>query len=205
MEIKTTQAEKARMGASGESLVVAKLMEQGWDAFNANCTIKNFKTIDIVCIDGNSTDPKSPWKPNIALVQVKTSVQSNIPAGFTMAQCLDKEYLEKNVMGPYVFVSARKGDDNNYEFRYFILSRRMFIDLIHAAHKYAIYNYKREIKEETINDPAYINGVKVTAPSGLYLRWLMGKSDKANKRHGEFKNPLEGIKCENAWDNIWRD
>ncbi|MBD5208146.1 MAG: hypothetical protein HDS79_07800 [Bacteroidales bacterium] len=180
-------------------------MEQGWDAFNANCTIKNFKTIDIVCIDGNSTDPKSPWKPNIALVQVKTSVQSNIPAGFTMAQCLDKEYLEKNVMGPYVFVSAKKVEDNNYEFRYFILSRRMFIDLIHAAHKYAIYDYKREIKEETINDPAYINGVKVTAPSGLYLRWMMGESDKANKLHGEFKNPLEGINCENAWENIWRD
>ena len=205
MEKKNTQSEKARMGAIGENLVVAKLMEQGWDAFNANCTIKNFKTIDIVCIDGNSTDPKSPWKPNIALVQVKTSVQSNIPAGFTMAQCLDKEYLEKNVMGPYVFVSAKKVEDNNYEFRYFILSRRMFIDLIHAAHKYAIYDYKREIKEETINDPAYINGVKVTAPSGLYLRWMMGESDKTNKLHGEFKNPLEGINCENAWKNIWRD
>ena len=205
MEKKNTQSEKARMGAIGENLVVAKLMEQGWDAFNANCTIKNFKTIDIVCIDGNSTDPKSPWKPNIALVQVKTSVQSNIPAGFTMAQCLDKEYLEKNVMGPYVFVSAKKVEDNNYEFRYFILSRRMFIDLIHAAHKYAIYDYKREIKEETINDPAYINGVKVTAPSGLYLRWMMGESDKTNKLHGEFKNPLEGINCENAWENIWRD
>ena len=47
MEKKTTQAERARMGAIGESHVVAKLMEQGWDAFNANCTIKNFKTIDI--------------------------------------------------------------------------------------------------------------------------------------------------------------
>lgn len=51
MEKKTNQAERARMGAIGESHVVAKLMEQGWDAFNANCTIKNFKTIDIVCID----------------------------------------------------------------------------------------------------------------------------------------------------------
>ena len=205
MEKKTNQSEKARMGAIGENLVVTKLMEQGWDAFNANCTIKNFKTIDIVCIDGNSTDPKSPWKPNIALVQVKTSVQSNIPAGFTMAQCLDKEYLEKNVMGPYVFVSARKKDENNYDFSYYILSRRMFIELIHAAHKYAIYDYNREIKEETINDPDYINGVKVTAPAGLYLRWMEGKSDKANKLHGEFKNPLEGINCKDAWENIWKD
>ncbi|MDE6298926.1 MAG: hypothetical protein K2M10_04695 [Muribaculaceae bacterium] len=205
MEKKKDQSEKARMGALGESLVAAKLMERGWDAFNANCTIKNFKTIDIVCIDGNSTDPKSPWKPNIALVQVKTSVQSNIPAGFTMAQCLDKEYLEKNVMGPYVFVSARKIGDKRYDFRYFVLSRRMFIDLIHAAHQYAVYDYNRGVKEETINDPSYINGVKVTAPSGLYIRWMEGKSDKATKLHGEFKNPLEGIKCEDAWENIWKD
>ncbi|MDE5968725.1 MAG: hypothetical protein K2G64_06440 [Muribaculaceae bacterium] len=205
MEKKTTQAERARMGALGESLVVAKLMEHGWDAFNANCTIKNFKTIDIVCIDGNSTDPKSPWKPNIALVQVKTSVQSNIPAGFTMAQCLDKEYLEKNVMGPYVFVSAIKEDGTNYKFRYFILSRRMFIDLIHAAHKYAIYGYKRKTKEAINDDPNYINGVKITAPAGLYLRWMKGESDKANNLHVEFNNPLEGIDCENAWENIWKD
>ena len=29
------QAGKARIGAIGENLVVAKLMQQGWDAFNA--------------------------------------------------------------------------------------------------------------------------------------------------------------------------
>ena len=70
---------------------------------------------------------------------------------------------------------------------------------------YAIYDCNREIKEETINDPDYINGVKVTAPAGLYLRWMEGKSDKANKLHGEFKNPLEGINCKDAWGNIWKD
>lgn len=63
----------------------------------------------------------------------------------------------------------------------------------------------REIKEETINDPDYINGVKVTAPAGLYLRWMEGKSDKANKLNGEFKNPLKGINCKDAWGNIWKD
>lgn len=205
MKKKTNQSEKARMGAIGEFHVVAKLMEKGWDAFNANCTINNFKTIDIVCIDGDSTDPKSPWKPNMALVQVKTSVQANIPAGFSIAQCLDKEYLENHVMGPYVFVAATKIDEKNYAFRYFILSRRMFIDLIHAAHKYCVYDYNRNIKEETVNDPAYINGVKVTGPAGLYIRWMQGESDKANNMHGEFRNPFEGIDCESAWDNIWKD
>lgn len=37
---KSTQPEKARLGAVGENMVVSMLMQHGWDAFNANCTIK---------------------------------------------------------------------------------------------------------------------------------------------------------------------
>ena len=37
---KSTQPEKARLGAVGENMVVSMLMQNGWDAFNANCTIK---------------------------------------------------------------------------------------------------------------------------------------------------------------------
>ena len=33
---KIDQTRKARVGAIGENMVVAKLMQQGWDAFNAN-------------------------------------------------------------------------------------------------------------------------------------------------------------------------
>ena len=47
---KSTQPEKARLGAVGENMVVSMLMQHGWDAFNANCTIKNYKSIDIVCL-----------------------------------------------------------------------------------------------------------------------------------------------------------
>lgn len=199
----TTQSEKARLGAIGENLVVTQLMQHDWDAFNANCTIKNFKSIDIVCIDGSATDPLEPWKPNVTLIQVKTSLQSNIPTGFTVAQCLDKEYLEKNVMGPYVFVSANKNIENEYTFRYFVISRKMFIDLIHEAHKFYIYGYNREIKKDTKDNPEYINGIKGSSPAGLYIKWLEGKSDNATKNHGEFKNPLKGQSCENQWENIW--
>ena len=39
------QSEKARLGAIGENLVAVNLMEQGWDAFNANCSIINYKSI----------------------------------------------------------------------------------------------------------------------------------------------------------------
>lgn len=205
MANKTTQSEKARMGAIGESMVVAQLMAHGWDAFNANCTIKNFKTIDIVCIDGDSTDPIQPCRPKIALVQVKTSVQSNIPAGFTIGQTLDREYLEKNVMGPYVFVSAKKGKDNNYSFEYYILSRSMFIELVYAAHKYYVEDYNRKIIQGKNDTPDHLNGVNLKGPSGLYTRWLEGKSDPGNNIHKEFLNPLNGVSCKDAWENIWKD
>lgn len=45
------QTDKARIGAIGENNVVSILMQKGWDAFNANCTIKNYKSIDIVCLN----------------------------------------------------------------------------------------------------------------------------------------------------------
>lgn len=73
---KNNQSAKARMGAIGESLVVAKLMQQGWDAFNANCTIKNYKSIDIICLNSDlREDGDLRWKPKTALVQVKTCNQ----------------------------------------------------------------------------------------------------------------------------------
>lgn len=199
------QSEKARMGAIGESMVVAQLMAKGWDAFNANCTIKNFKTIDIVCIDGDSTDIKAPQKPNIVLVQVKTSVQSNIPIGFTIGQCLDKNYLSKYVMGPYVFVSAKKDSNNNFSFDYYILSRSMFIELAYEAHKYYVEDYSREIKPGINDTEEYKNGVKITSPGGLYTRWLEGESDEAAHNHPRFNNPLNGVSCKNAWENIWKE
>ena len=73
---RSTQPEKARLGAVGENMVVSMLMQHGWDAFNANCTIKNYKSIDIVCLNSEIKETTNyPWKPASALIQVKTSVQ----------------------------------------------------------------------------------------------------------------------------------
>lgn len=97
---KNDQAGKARLGSIGENLVITKLMQQGWDAFNANCTIKNYKSIDIVCLNSELKESDELWwKPKTSLVQVKTSVQTNIPTGFTIEESLDKDYLEKMVKG----------------------------------------------------------------------------------------------------------
>ena len=56
---KSTQPEKTRLGAVGENMVVSMLMQHGWDAFNANCTIKNYKSIDIVCLNSEINPNRS--------------------------------------------------------------------------------------------------------------------------------------------------
>ena len=147
---KTNQAEKARLGAVGENQVVSMLMQHGWDAFNANCTIKNFKSIDIVCL--NSEIPEDAicwWKPKTALIQVKTSVQKNIPTGFSIEDSLDVAKLEKQVKGAYVFVYVDTSKDV-WSFRYFIISRKQFIKLIYAAHDWYDNGYKREKSISTL-------------------------------------------------------
>jgi hypothetical protein len=200
---KSTQVEKARIGAIGENNVVSLLMQHDWDAFNANCTIKNYKSIDIVCLNSEHCTG-SQWKPDVALIQVKTSFQSNIPVGFTIGECLDKKYLEQHVKGAYVFVSVKK-EQGHYSFEYFIISRMDFIELVHQAHKYYINDYVRVAGDKPLNTEDRMNGIQLNAPAGLYVRWLDGKSDPAAKNHKAFHNPLNGISCKNKWENIWKD
>lgn len=187
---KNDQAAKARIGSIGENLVVAKLMQQGWDAFNANCTIKNYKSIDIVCLNSEETESEELWwKPKTALVQVKTCSQNNIPAGFTIEESLDKDYIEKMVKGPYVFVSAKQENDG-LTFRFFVLSRRQFIDLLCVAHKfYDDMHNGQEVK---------------SAPAGFNVTWLEGKPEFAPKTPVDFGNPIKES-CEDKWENIWKD
>ena len=187
---KNEQASKARIGSIGENLVVTQLMRQGWDAFNANCNIKNYKAIDVICIDSDSSESKEKWwKPKIALVQVKTCFQNNIPAGFTIEQTLDKDYLNKMVKGPYVFVYVQQ-ENGNYSFRYFVISRKQFIELIHCAHVFY--------------DKIHNGTEKKTAPAGLFVSWLEGKPLFAPKTPVDFGNPLKET-CENKWENIWEE
>ena len=186
---KSDQAEKARIGAVGENQVVSMLLQHGWDAFNANANIKNYKSIDIVCIKPN---PNIPSKPQLALVQVKTCFEKNIPIGFTIEQCLKENYLEEHVMGPYVFVSASKSN-GMWSFRYFIISRQQFIDLARAGHEWYVNGYKRE------------KPVSQKSPTGFNLTWLEGKAEEANKNRIAFDNPLCGVRLEDAWENIWKD
>jgi Holliday junction resolvase-like predicted endonuclease len=189
---KIDQTRKARVGAIGENMVVAKLMQQGWDAFNANCTIKNYKSIDIVCLNADLKESDELWwKPRTSLVQVKTSVQNNIPAGFSIQEALNKDYLQQMVKGPYVFVSA-KPIENGYAFRYFIISRTQFIDLLYVAHQYYVNVLHQNDK------------IELSAPSGLTISWLEGKPEFSSRNQADFGNPLSES-CEDKWENIWKD
>jgi Holliday junction resolvase-like predicted endonuclease len=189
---KIDQTRKARVGAIGENMVVAKLMQQGWDAFNANCTIKNYKSIDIVCLNADLKESDELWwKPRTSLVQVKTSVQNNIPAGFSIQEALNKDYLQQMVKGPYVFVSA-KPIENGYAFRYFIISRTQFIDLLYVAHQYYVNVLHQNDK------------IELSAPSGLTISWLEGKPEFSPRNQADFGNPLSES-CEDKWENIWKD
>ena len=188
------QAEKARLGSMGENLVVAKLMQHGWDAFNANCSIKNFKSIDIVCLD--SSTPESPeqwWKPKTSLIQVKTSVENNITTGFSLKEAIDKDYLWKMVKGPYVFVSAKKDKETDtYSFRYFIIPRSLLVELLYQAHYYYVKVFHK-------NDNLVLN-----TPAGITISWLEGNPEFSSRNKAHFGNPITE-KCEDKWDNIWKE
>ena len=174
-------------------MVVSMLMQHGWDAFNANCTIKNYKSIDIVCLNSEIKETTNyPWKPASALIQVKTSVQKNIPTGFTIEDSLKHDLLKEKVMGPYVFVYVNMVNEE-WKFRYFILSRSQFIELLHSAHVWYKYDWNRE-KE-----------ISEKSPAGIDVKWLMGEDEPETKRHKAFVNPLKGVSCEDCWENIWKD
>ena len=100
--------------------------------------------------------------------------------------------LKEKVMGPYVFVYVNMVNEE-WKFRYFILSRSQFIELLHSAHVWYKYDWYRE-KE-----------ISEKSPAGIDVKWLMGEDEPETKRHKAFVNPLKGVSCEDCWENIWKD
>ena len=95
------------------------------------------------------------------------------------------------VKGPYVFVKAAN-TGNGYDFRFFILSRQQFIDLLYASHDWYVHQYVRETP------------IKLYSPAGLSVSWMEGKDVPATSKHPAFINSLGGVSCEDAWENIWK-
>jgi hypothetical protein len=74
--------------------------------------------------------------------------------------------------------------------------------LIYQAHQFYVYGYTRVAGAKPLQGSNRENGVELNSPAGLNVRWLEGKSDEAKDNHIAFKNPLNGVSCEDKWDNI---
>ena len=97
--------------------------------------------------------------------------------------------LNREVKGPYVFVSLDK--DNNPD--YYILSRSQFIKLLYSLSD----RYCNKIQHE--------KPLNLSLPAELHLRLLQGNDGRPNKGLPGFKNPFPGNIFHNAWENIWKD
>lgn len=181
------------IGKIGETLVNKKLRDMGWDAFNANTLMPNYRAIDIVCINNNLSESEDkPWKPRMELIQVKMCRQRNIPIGCNIAQSLDRDYLEKHIKGAYVMIHYEEKDGET-KYDYYIISRKQFIELTLALHKWYVYDFDRD------------KDLNLKATAGLDIKALEGFDYEATKRHKPFINPLKGETCKDKWENIWRD
>lgn len=176
--------DKALLGAIGENMTATQLLLRGWNAINANLSIPNCKSFDIVCIH--------PDYKQSALVQVKTSVGKSFPVNVTIDEARNIDKLKEKIVGPYVFVYVY-GDSANPSFKYFILSPTQVIMLLKASHDWYIDSWDRGDRQ-----------IKLNSPAALSLKWLQGDGGKENKRHPAFNNPLTES-SENRWDNIWKD
>lgn len=171
-------------GALGESLVITELIKNGWVAVNANTSVRNHKSIDIICVKCD----EDTYKHKSALVQVKTRRGKDFPTGFNLYQSANLEFLEKEVKGPYVFVHI--DNDNNPNF--YVLSRSHFIKLLYELH----IRYNNIPRQRPLNDKM---------PAELHLSLLQGNDGKSSKGIEGFKNPFPGNIFHNAWGNIWKE
>ena len=177
---------KAQLGAIGENMVAVRMLQNGWDAIAANQSINNCQSYDIICVD--------PATGKTVLVQVKTSVGSNIPVGMKLKNCT-KEKLEKKIVGPWVFVHV-SGEGEKMEFKFYILSRQEIIKLIYESNDWYVNKWYRNGR--TIN---------LESACGVKMSWLEGKGEEKNEKHEAFINPLScsSIDSKVTWKKIMED
>ena len=86
-------------GAYGEALVVTELIKRGYVALNANSSVRNHRSIDIVCIRYDD----ATWTHKSLLIQVKARRGRDFPTGFNLSESINIDLLNKEIKGPYVF------------------------------------------------------------------------------------------------------
>ena len=167
---------KNQKGAIGEHLVASKLLEQGLDVFMANMSINNSKSYDLLAV--------VPDTLNTHFIQVKFNSTKYFNAGMSIEQSLNREYLSKHIVGPWIFVDASLS--GTYDF--YILTKQEVMDLLYQAHDW-YWNHYHRTKE-----------ISPKSPAGFKLKWLRGESEESTNYHDAFANPITNAK--DKWDMI---
>jgi len=178
---------KAHLGTIGENMVAVKLLQNGLDAIIANQSIKNCQSYDLICID--------PETAKTQLVQIKTSVENNIPVGLRLGECT-MENLEKKIVGPWVFVHAT-GEGENMDFQFYLLTRKETIKLIYESNDWYVNKWHRNGR--TIN---------LSSPCAVKISWLEGNGEVKNSKHEAFDNPILNCLVDSksvSWNKIMKD
>lgn len=128
---------KHLIGLTGEYLVAGMMSLRGWVA---SLTLKNYPSVDIFGLN-----PETDKTINIQVKTTKNQTSYNI--GLRHDQ---RNIIQEKISCPYVFVHIDKNDD----VRYFILSKKEFIDLIEKTDD--IYFNKPRIKAIKTNYPIAI-------------------------------------------------
>ena len=172
-------------GKMGETAVLLKLMEMGYEAFNLNNEIPNFKAADIMCFN--------PETNKTAMIQVKTTLAKN-PNFYTgfysdrTGRILDKK-LEENIICPWVFVHI-VDENSEKKYKYYILTRDEVINLIADSNSWYWENGGQ-----------HKNATKDKQQVGLPIGWITGHNIGKNGGK-QYPRNIKIAPPENAWDKI---
>ena len=169
----------------GETVVVLKLLELGYQAFNLNSEFSNYMDADVMCIN--------PETDKHVMIQVKTSSQKspNFPVGFSSTrdgEIIGKK-LDERITCPWVFVHILE-DNGEKRYRYYVLTREEVINLIEDSNRW----YWKE-------GGTHSNATKDVQGVGLTIGWITGINIGKNGGK-QYPRNIKIAEPENAWDKI---
>jgi len=179
------QGDRQRVCKLGETAVLQKLTELGWDAFNLNSENPNYKGADIACIN--------PKTHETILVQVKASALVEPSFGTGYVSDANGKILGKNIkdeiIGPWVFVHILF-EDNRFEYKFYVLSKDETRALIEDSNMWYWTELPHKAKDK---QPVY-----------LPLCWITGEGLELGKKsfRGYPRNQRVKITCPSG-EEVW--
>ena len=107
-------------------------------------------------------------------------------------QAANRDFLENNIKGPWVFVHVKELESLSVDF--YILTRKQLIDLVYGLHHWYLYEWERRPCTESL-------GKSVAC---IRIEHILGKQDKSRFSDTCFDNPMRREPLPlNNWNNIW--